>query len=187
MFRDCLGYTSLYFSASASGGAGTMDESAEEDKLEPASLIIVIGTSLAVLRHYSYLWPQGLGRCFRVENGNNNKKTSVDDISQRPAKRPRLSENQISANTKDNRIVDQDKVTAPACELAIINLQPTCKDGLATFISRRACDDLLRDTLVNHLGLNVPDYDANRDPLREVAIPLDEVEDVTHTRPYLHF
>ena len=111
----------------------------------------------------------------------------MDDISQRPAKRPRLSENQISANTKDNRIVDQDKVTAPACELAIINLQPTCKDGLATFISRRACDDLLRDTLVNHLGLNVPDYDANRDPLREVAIPLDEVEDVTHTRPYLHF
>uniref|UniRef100_A0A5K3FR27 Secreted protein n=1 Tax=Mesocestoides corti TaxID=53468 RepID=A0A5K3FR27_MESCO len=41
----------------------------------PASLILVIGSSLSVLRNYAFLWPVGLGRCVGENPRTSRKRT----------------------------------------------------------------------------------------------------------------
>ncbi|VDK24862.1 unnamed protein product, partial [Taenia asiatica] len=108
--------------------------------------------------------------------------------STRSPKRPRLGpDSDTSTTTTTVTAAETETVTSDecmeSCELAIINMQSTCKDGLARFVSRRACDDLLRETVEGRLGLSVPTYDAARDPLRELFIPLSPEEEDTRTRP----
>ncbi|KAL5968659.1 NAD-dependent protein deacetylase sirtuin-7, partial [Taenia solium] len=145
----------------------------------PVSLILVIGTSLTVLRFYTFLWPHGLRRCLGAG-------TKGGGGSTRSPKRPRLGpDSDIPTTTvaaTETGAVTSDECME-SCELAIINMQSTCKDGLARFVSRRACDDLLRETVEGRLGLSVPTYDAARDPLREIFIPLSPEEEDTRTRP----
>ncbi|KAL5103616.1 NAD-dependent protein deacetylase sirtuin-7 [Taenia crassiceps] len=159
-------------------GDSTSDVDADS---APVSLILVIGTSLTVLRSYSFLWPRGLRRCLSAG-------TKGGDGSTRSPKRPRLSPDPETpttlttpTKTGTETVVSDDRMEG--CELAIINMQRTCKDGLATFVSRRECDDLLRETVEGCLGLSVPTYDADRDPLRELFIPLSPEEEDTRTRP----
>lgn len=124
-----------------------------KDMNDPSSLIIVVGSSLSVLKNYHFLWPHGLGRC---SHSNSRKRTF----------------------SKFGR----------SCSLVIINLQPTCKDGLADLIFRVPCDDLFRTLMVDHLGLDVPKYDAMKDdPLFSQGIPLDPHEEATRTRPDIPF
>lgn len=126
---------------------------------EPVSLIMVIGSSLTVLKGYSFLWPLGLGRCLHAST---------------VPKRIPLRRARMHSDTEDG-----------SCELAIINLQETCKDGIATFVSHLPCDDLLRETIEGHLGLTVPSYDPETDPLRILCVPLVEEEEITRSRPDL--
>ncbi|KAL5103556.1 hypothetical protein TcWFU_005859 [Taenia crassiceps] len=136
-------------------GDSTSDVDADS---APVSLILVIGTSLTVLRSYSFLWPRGLRRCLSAG-------TKGGDGSTRSPKRPRLSPDPETpttlttpTKTGTETVVSDDRMEG--CELAIINMQRTCKDGLATFVSRRECDDLLRETVEGCLGLSLPSYDA---------------------------
>ncbi|VDD84062.1 unnamed protein product [Mesocestoides corti] len=109
----------------------------------PASLILVIGSSLSVLRNYAFLWPVGLGRCVGANPRTSRKRT------RRVAK---------SASRDVDSHTDGD---GARCQLAVINLLPTCKDGLATFLSRRPCDEVLRETVELGLGLSLRILDKN--------------------------
>ena len=72
------------------------------------------------------------------------------------------------------------------CELAIVNLTDTCKDGLASVRLNEKCDDVLREVMKD-LGLDVPSYDPADDPLRTLAVPIAEDEANTRTRPDIVF
>ncbi len=68
-----------------------------------------------------------------------------------------------------------------ACQLGIINLLPTCKDGLAAVVSHFPCDRILREVM-QRLDIVVPDYDPKEDPLLKLATPLPSEEAETTTR-----
>ncbi|VDM27512.1 unnamed protein product, partial [Hydatigera taeniaeformis] len=164
----------------------------------PVSLILVIGTSLTVLRFYSFLWPRGLRRCLGAGTksgvsgscggggGGDDADVGGGGSSGRPTKRPRINRScesttiaaatatATTASTTTTTTATAASSTATSvtttqpstreaelsdctetCELAIINMQSTCKDGLACFISRRECDDILRETVEGQLGLSV--------------------------------
>ncbi|KAG5450158.1 NAD-dependent protein deacetylase sirtuin-7 [Clonorchis sinensis] len=131
------------------------DNSCDPTLDSPATLIIVLGSSLCVLRNYHFLWPQGLGRCLSkcVPNVTNHLSSDVD-----------------------------------RCRLAIVNLQPTCKDGLADLVIRSSCDQILQLIMHDCLGIQVPKYRAFvDDPLYRDAIPLLSEEEHTRTRPNIPF
>ncbi|CDS39854.1 NAD dependent deacetylase sirtuin 7 [Echinococcus multilocularis] len=160
-------------------GSDKCGNSANEVNVDtsPVSLILVIGTSLTVLRFYTFLWPRGLRRCLSAAT------KCGDGGNAASPKRPRLSPNSEATTVSTATVTTTSDESMENCELAIINMQSTCKDGLASFVSRRACDDLLRETVEGCLGLSVPTYDAAKDPLRELFIPLSPEEEDSRTRP----
>ncbi|KAH8871151.1 NAD-dependent protein deacetylase sirtuin-7, partial [Schistosoma japonicum] len=125
----------------------------------PAKLIVVVGSSLTVLRNYSFLWPYGLGRC--------------------------VQESSSSRRQKKTQAVNSDSSTN--CRLVIINLQPTCKDGVADLVLRVPCDDLFRIVMSDHLGIDVPQYNYKDDPLYSIGLSLSPEEECTRTRPNIPF
>ncbi|KAF7256416.1 hypothetical protein EG68_06024 [Paragonimus skrjabini miyazakii] len=129
----------------------------------PASLILVFGSSLLVLRNYGFLWPHGLRRCC-------SERSRTDSDSSVPP----------SQSTDDS---DEER-----CHLAIVNLQPTCKDGLADVVIRAPCDQVLEVVMHHCLRLEVPSYNHERDdPLFRNAISLNADEEHTRTRPDIPF
>ncbi|CDS39855.1 NAD dependent deacetylase sirtuin 7 [Echinococcus multilocularis] len=122
----------------------------------PVSLILVIGTSLTVLRFYTFLWPRGLRRCLSAAT------KCGDGGNAASPKRPRLSPNSEATTVSTATVTTTSDESMENCELAIINMQSTCKDGLASFVSRRACDDLLRETVEGCSYPSVPIYHAMR-------------------------
>ncbi|VDQ09023.1 unnamed protein product [Trichobilharzia regenti] len=142
--------------------------SLSSDPLEtPAKLIIVIGSSLTVLRNYSFLWPYGLGRC--------DQKGSCKKLQRKPTPSNQEAESTPSSNPIEN------------CRLVIINLQPTCKDGVADLVLRVPCDELFRAVMLDHLEIDVPQYDSKTDPLYSIAVSLSPEEECTRTRPDISF
>ncbi|CAH8856912.1 unnamed protein product [Trichobilharzia szidati] len=152
-----------------SKSTGTDDTpSLSSDPLEtPAKLIIVIGSSLTVLRNYSFLWPYGLGRC--------DQKGLCKKLQKKPAPSDQEAESTPIANAIEN------------CRLVIINLQPTCKDGVADLVLRVPCDELFRAVMLDHLEIDVPQYDSKTDPLYSIAVSLSPEEECTRTRPDISF
>ncbi|KAA3679471.1 NAD-dependent deacetylase sirtuin 7 [Paragonimus westermani] len=129
----------------------------------PASLILVFGSSLLVLRNYGFLWPHGLRRCLSERN-----RTDSD-----------------SSVFPSQPMDDSDE---ERCHLAIVNLQPTCKDGLADVVIRAPCDQVLEVVMHHCLRLEVPNYSHERDdPLFRNAVSLNADEEHTRTRPNIPF
>ncbi|CAH8581085.1 unnamed protein product [Heterobilharzia americana] len=133
----------------------------------PARLIIVVGSSLTVLRNYQFLWPNGLGRCVR--------KGSLQKITMKSSPSNCTSKFTSSSDSRGN------------CRLVIVNLQPTCKDGVADLVLRVPCDELFRSVMLEHLQINVPEYDVKYDPLFSVGLSLSPEEECTRTRPNIPF
>ncbi|CAH8589123.1 unnamed protein product [Schistosoma rodhaini] len=133
----------------------------------PAKLIVVVGSSLTVLRNYSFLWPYGLGRCGQLSSSSKHikKPTCVDSL------------------LKSTSIPD----TPGNCRLVIINLQPTCKDVVADLVIRVPCDELFRVIMSDHLEIDVPQYDHRHDPLYSIGLSLSPEEECTRTRPNIPF
>ncbi|CAH8298077.1 unnamed protein product [Schistosoma turkestanicum] len=133
----------------------------------PAKLIVVVGSSLTVLRNYSFLWPHGLGRCSQPGSLSKSQKklTGASSISRRTS----------IPNTPGD------------CQLVIVNLQPTCKDGVADLVIRVPCDELFRVIMSDHLKIDVPQYDHKHDPLYSIGLPLSPEEECTRTRLNIPF
>lgn len=64
-------------------------------------------------------------------------------------------------------------------KLVIVNLQHTSKDKNAVLKINGKCDLVLQHVM-NHLGIEVPDYDLSTDPLQQMAVPFsnDELENL---------
>ncbi|CAL8097799.1 unnamed protein product [Calicophoron daubneyi] len=138
---------------------------------DSASLIIILGSSLSVLRNYAFLWPHGLGRCLRAGESKERENPGTEDVSSDLISLPN------GLLSRNNR-----------CALVIINLQPTCKDGLADLVIHAPCDEVLQVVMNESLDLQVPEYSASKDdPLFHDAIRLDPDEEHTRTRPDIPF
>ncbi|KAG8042119.1 hypothetical protein G9C98_000110, partial [Cotesia typhae] len=68
--------------------------------------------------------------------------------------------------------------------LYIVNLQWTPKDESATLKINGRCDDVMR-RVMNHLGLEIPQYNRSKDPIFYHAIRLQPSELTTTTQPCL--
>ncbi|VDP86821.1 unnamed protein product [Echinostoma caproni] len=151
-----------------------------------ATLIIVLGSSLQVLRNYAFLWPQGLGRCLnetkpRRSTGRKGKQSTGD---QTESGRDDLNSILSSSPTP---CTDSPSKTE-RCSLAIVNLQSTCKDGVADIVIHAPCDAVLQVVMSECLNLSVPAYDPLRDdPLYSEATLLNPDEEHTRTRPDIPF
>ncbi|THD22195.1 putative chromatin regulatory protein sir2 [Fasciola hepatica] len=159
-------------------------ESPAADCESSATLIIVLGSSLQVLRNYAFLWPQGLGKCFS------------ESKTRRSLTKRNKQTNENPAEQNDGVCLPPDSSHTPSCSpsktdrcsLAIVNLQPTCKDGLADIVIHATCDAVLQIVMSECLGLPVPDYDPlHDDPLYTEAILLNPDEEHTRTRPDIPF
>nr|CDS28029.1 NAD dependent deacetylase sirtuin 7 [Hymenolepis microstoma] len=126
---------------------------------EPATLILTIGSSLKVMSNYQHFWPFHSG-----------VPTSRKDLP--PAKRARTDPEVAKDGIEDESYT---------CDYAIINFQKTPIDRYAVFVCRFNCDDILKATL-DHLGVTIPSYDENTDPLRDLAVPLLKEECMTKNR-----
>lgn len=102
---------------------------------EKADSILVLGSSLKVLKKYTCLW--------RADKA----------VSQRP-------------------------------NLYIVNLQWTPKDDVAKLKVHATCDVVMK-LVMQHLGLSIPDYVPQLDPLFKIAKPLKRSEFITTTRASL--
>ncbi len=66
-------------------------------------------------------------------------------------------------------------------KLFIVNLQWTPKDCHARLKLSGRCDEVMRQVMA-HLGMEVPEYCQDNDPLLSYATPLNEAEAHTTTR-----
>ncbi len=119
------------------GESGVYRWAAALRAVNASSLILCFGTSLAVMRHYSDLWPRGLG-------GKNAKQ-----------------------------------------RLAIVNLQWTPKDRVASLKISASCDDVMKG-LARRLEIEAAAYDVRNDPLCRLATPLTVGEKKNISRPFLN-
>ncbi|KAL3311064.1 NAD-dependent protein deacetylase sirtuin-7 [Cichlidogyrus casuarinus] len=135
--------------------------------VQPAKMIMAIGTSLSVLKHYKFLWPLGLG------------KSPIDEPE----------EVEVQVISQDGLPVKRRKTMLDdlGCFFVINSVQPTCKDKQANLIFRETCDELMRK-LMHRLGLQVPDYEADKhDQILKWATPLRPNEEPTRTRVNIPF
>nr|CDS34402.1 NAD dependent deacetylase sirtuin 7 [Hymenolepis microstoma] len=111
------------------------------------------------MSNYQHFWPFHSG-----------VPTSRKDLP--PAKRARTDPEVAKDGIEDESYT---------CDYAIINFQKTPIDRYAVFVCRFNCDDILKATL-DHLGVTIPSYDENTDPLRDLAVPLLKEECMTKNR-----
>lgn len=155
---------------------------------DSAALVIVLGSSLQVLKHYAFLWPQGLTRSLLLQTTKGDteevKKCTPKDHRRTSLDGVRCSRRSIDRQFANSPLQQQQN----RCGLVIINLQPTCKDGLADLVVRAPCDDFLHLVLHDCLQITVPEYDVSRDDsLYRNAVPLTVGEEYTRSRPDIPF
>ncbi|KAA0183786.1 putative chromatin regulatory protein sir2, partial [Fasciolopsis buskii] len=151
-----------------------------------ATLIIVLGSSLQVLRNYSFLWPHGLGKCFSESKPRRSLTKKNKQTNEGPADQQNSC--QCIPPTSPHTSLSCSLPKTDRCSLAIVNLQPTCKDSLADVVIHAPCDAILQIVMSECLGLSVPDYDPLRDdPLYSEAVLLTPDEEHTRTRPDIPF
>ncbi|XP_014222872.1 NAD-dependent protein deacetylase sirtuin-7 [Trichogramma pretiosum] len=77
-----------------------------------------------------------------------------------------------------------DKPAAKRAQLYIVNLQWTPKDETATLKINGKCDKVMK-IVMSHLGIDIPNYDRNKDPIFHHAIRLHSSELTTTSQPVL--
>nr|XP_023019357.1 NAD-dependent protein deacetylase sirtuin-7 isoform X1 [Leptinotarsa decemlineata] len=82
------------------------------------------------------------------------------------------------------RLWQMDKPAKKRPNLYIINLQWTPKDDFANVKVNGKCDEVMK-TVMDILGIDVPKYDRQRDPIYVHASPLHQEELHTTTQPFL--